>query len=166
MANRVVHFEFISPEAGRLQRFYSEVFDWKINTDNPMNYGMVDTGEKDYGIQGGIGAPGPFGTGHVTIYIEVPNVEAALARALEAGATVAMEKIVLPGGGPGQETILAQFYDPTGNRVGLSQMHARPAAAAAKPARKAAAKAKPKAKAKAKPKAKAKAKPKAKRGRR
>ena len=132
-----------------------------IDTSNPMNYGMVDTGAKDYGIQGGIGAPGPFGAGHVTFYVEVDDVDKALEKAVAAGGTVVMPKINI-GGPPGQETILAQFTDPFGNRYGLSQRHAQPAAAAARPARKAAAKAKPKAKPKAKAKAKPKAKPKAK----
>jgi predicted enzyme related to lactoylglutathione lyase len=167
MPNRVVHFEIISPEAEKIQRFFADVFDWAINTANPMNYGMVDTGAKDYGIQGGIAAPGPFGSGHVTFYIEVDDVDKALERAVAAGGTIAMPKINI-GGAPGQETILAQFTDPLGNRYGLSQRAAQPAAAVAsrKPAKKAAkAKAKPKAKVKAKPKAKPKAKAK-KRGRR
>jgi hypothetical protein len=171
MPNRVVHFEIISSEAQRIQKFFADVFDWAINTANPMNYGMVDTGAKDYGIQGGIAAPGPLGDGHITFYVEVDDVDAALAKAVAAGGTVAMPKVNI-GGAPGQETILAQFTDPFGNRFGLSQRHAQPAAAAARPARKAAkAKAKPKVKAKAKPKpkarpkAKAKAKPKARRRR-
>ncbi len=159
MPNRVVHFEIIHPEAQTIQRFFSDVFDWMIDTSNPMNYGMVNTGAKDYGIQGGIGGPGPFGNGHVTFYVEVDDVDKALAKAVAAGGTVAMPKINI-GGPPGQETILAQFTDPFGNRYGLSQHHAQPVAAAARPARKAAAKKKaaPKAKAKAKPKGKPKAK--------
>jgi uncharacterized protein len=168
MANRVVHFEIISPEAGKIQKFFSDVFDWAINTANPMNYGMVNTGAKDYGIQGGIAAPGPFGSNHITFYVEVDDVDKALERAVAAGGTVVMPKINI-GGEPGNESILAQFTDPLGNRYGLSQRHAPPAAAAARPARKAAkkakAKAKPKAKAKAKPKAKVKAKAKAKKRR-
>jgi uncharacterized protein len=156
MPNRVVHFEIISPEAERLQRFFAEVFDWAIDTANPMNYGMINTGARDYGIQGGIGAPGQFGSGHVTFYVEVEDIDAALAKAVEAGGAVAMPKTNI-GGTPGQETILAQFTDPFGNRYGLSQRHVQPAAARARPARKAAPKAK--AKPKAKPKAKAKAKP-------
>ena len=140
MPNRVVHFEIISPEAEKIQKFFADVFDWAINTANPMGYGMVDTGAKDYGIQGGIAAPGPFGNGHITFYVEVDDVDAALAKAVAAGGTVAMPKINI-GGAPGQETILAQFTDPLGNRYGLSQRHAqpRPAAAAARRPRKKAA---------------------------
>jgi uncharacterized protein len=183
MPNPVVHFEFISPDAEALQQFFSDVFDWMIDANNPMSYGMVDTGVKDYGIQGGIGAPGPFGSGHVTIYVEVGDIDAILSRVAAAGGEVVMPKMALPG----SETVLAQFRTPTGHIIGLSERHAAPAATKAKPAKKAAAKAKParkaatriaakppkkaaaasaaKTKAKAKPaaKGKAKAKPKARR---
>jgi uncharacterized protein len=165
MPNRVVHFEIISPEAERLQRFFAEVFDWAIDTSNPMNYGMVNTGARDYGIQGGIGGPGAFGSSHVTFYVEVDDIDAALAKAVEAGGAVAMPKMNI-GGAPGQETILAQFTDPFGNRYGLSQRHTQPAPARARPARKVAPKAKAKATPKARPKVKAKAKPARKAGRR
>ncbi len=52
MANPVVHFEIIGRDGAALNRFYGEVFGWTINADNPMNYGMVDTGGQ--GINGGI----------------------------------------------------------------------------------------------------------------
>src|SRR6185437_3255814 len=102
MANRVVHFEIIHPEAAQIQKFFADVFDWAINTANPMNYGMVDTGAKDYGIQGGIAAPGPFGDGHITFYVEVDDVDAALAKAVAAGGTIALPKINI-GGAPGAQ---------------------------------------------------------------
>jgi hypothetical protein len=133
MPNPVVHFEFISPDAEALQRFFSDVFDWMIDAGNPMNYGMVDTGVKDYGIQGGVGAPGPFGSGHVTIYVEVEDIDTALAKIAAAGGEIVMPKMTIPG----SATTLAQFRAPTGHIIGLSERHAAPAPAAApKPARK------------------------------
>jgi uncharacterized protein len=150
MPNPVVHFEFISPEAERLQRFFADVFDWMIDAGNPMKYGMVNTGVKDYGIQGGVGAPGPFGAGHVTIYVEVADIDKTLAKAAAAGGSVVLPKMAIPGG----QTVLAQFRTPTGHLIGLSQRHAAP-----RPARKAAAKAKPATGAAATAKSKAKAKP-------
>src|SRR6185312_5460176 len=78
MANRVVHFEIIHPEAAQIQKFFADVFDWAINTANPMNYGMVDTGAKDYGIQGGIAAPGTCGDGRITFYGAVASGAAAV----------------------------------------------------------------------------------------
>jgi uncharacterized protein len=36
-----VHFEVIGKDGAKLQRYYSELFGWEINADNPMKYGMV-----------------------------------------------------------------------------------------------------------------------------
>ena len=62
---------------------------WKVDASNPMNYGIVaregNTNPEGIGIAGGIAA-GPEGyEGHVTFYIEVPDVEAALAKAESLG---------------------------------------------------------------------------------
>ena len=50
MGNPVVHFEVLGKDGEALQSFYSDLFDWKINADNPMNYGIVDTGGEGPGI--------------------------------------------------------------------------------------------------------------------
>lgn len=74
-------FELLGADAGRSQRFYTEIFGWQI-TGAGAGYGMVDTGTSR-GIRGGIGAgdPGPW----VTVYASVLNVAAALDRAAELG---------------------------------------------------------------------------------
>jgi uncharacterized protein len=41
MGQPVVHFEIIGADGRALQRYYSELFGWEINVDNPMNYGIV-----------------------------------------------------------------------------------------------------------------------------
>ena len=41
MGQPVVHLEAIGKDGERLQRYYSELFGWQIDADNPMNYGMV-----------------------------------------------------------------------------------------------------------------------------
>src|SRR2546425_9872212 len=58
MANPVVHFEVTGEDGKKLQDFYSGVFGWKVNADNPMNYGIVDAGETGGGIGGGNSAGG------------------------------------------------------------------------------------------------------------
>ena len=35
MPNPVVHFEVVSPDGEAAQKFYSELFDWKLDTNNP-----------------------------------------------------------------------------------------------------------------------------------
>jgi predicted enzyme related to lactoylglutathione lyase len=113
-----VHFEVIGKDGGKLQSYYAELFGWQINAENPMSYGIVaregNTNPDGVGIGGGIGT-GPEGyAGHVTFYVEVPDVEAALAKAESLGGTRMMgpERIM-----DGVE--LGQFSDPEGHVVGL-----------------------------------------------
>ena len=42
MGQPVVHFEVIGKDGEKLRSYYSERFDWEINADNEMNYGLVD----------------------------------------------------------------------------------------------------------------------------
>lgn len=117
MGQPVVHFEIIGKDGDALRSFYSELFDWEINADNPMNYGTVDREsvltEDGTGIGGGVagyeGVPGG-----VTFYVAVPDLEAALAKAEELGGKRKM--------GPDKVTEgveIAQFEDPEGHTIGL-----------------------------------------------
>ena len=116
MPNPVTHFEVIGRDGERLKEFYSRVFKWKINSDNPMNYGMVSA-DGGQGIGGGIsGFPGEEGHRGVTFYVEVPDLNAALGEIEAAGGKIVMHPDDVPGG-----PRLAQFTDPEGNRIGLTQ---------------------------------------------
>jgi predicted enzyme related to lactoylglutathione lyase len=118
MGQPVVHFEVIGKDGDRLQSYYSELFGWEIDSDNPMGYGIVpredNVNADGAGIGGGVGA-GPEGYGgHVTFYVEVPDVEAALAKAESLGGTRVM--------GPDQvmEGLeIGQFNDPEGHTIGV-----------------------------------------------
>ena len=112
MGQPVIHFEVIGQDGAKLQKYYSELFGWQINADNPVGYGMVSGNGK--GIAGGVGK-GPEGyAGHVTFYVEVPDVEAALAKAESLGGTRVMgpEKVM-------DMVELGQFTDPEGHLIGL-----------------------------------------------
>ena len=113
MPNPVVHFEVTGKDGKKLQDFYSGVFGWKINADNPMQYGIVDAGDTGGGIGGGISA-GDGGTGQVTFYIAVDNPQAYLDEVESQGGKTVMPVTEIPG-----MVILAQFADPEGNIVGL-----------------------------------------------
>jgi uncharacterized protein len=118
MGQPVVHFEIIGKDGEKLQSYYSELFGWEIDSNNPMKYGIVpregNVTPEGIGIGGGV-ATGPDGyEGHVTFYIEVPDVEASLAKAESLGGTRVM--------GPDQvmEGLeVGQFTDPEGHLVGL-----------------------------------------------
>ena len=55
--------------------------------------------------------------GHVTWYVEVPDVEAALAKAEKLGGQRLMGPDTVPGGGP----TLGQITDPEGHLIGVVQ---------------------------------------------
>ena len=120
MGQAVVHFEIVARDATKLQDYYGELFGWRVDTDNPVGYGLVsreeNTSADGIGIGGGIGQ-GPDGyDGHVTFYVQVADVEAALARAESLGGTRMMgpEEVA-----PGVEVGL--FSDPEGHVVGLTK---------------------------------------------
>ena len=120
MGNPVVHFEVIGKDGAALQRYYSELFGWEIDSNNPLNYGIVaregNVSGDGIGIGGGIGV-GPEGyPGHVTFYVEVPDVEAALAQAESLGGKRLMgpDKVA-------ENTEIGQFADPEGHVVGVTQ---------------------------------------------
>ena len=84
MGQPVIHFEVIGKDGDALRSFYSTLFDWEIDANNPMNYGVVqrdgNTTPDGMGIGGGV-AQGPDGYGgHVTFYVDTPDIEAALPR--------------------------------------------------------------------------------------
>jgi len=112
MGNPVVWFEINGRDPARLHDFYRKVFGWTIEADNPMSYGFVQTGSEE-GIQGAI-ATGQGSRG-VTIFLGTDNVQAALDRAVAAGA-----EVVAPVGGIPGVVQVAQFRDPEGNCIGLS----------------------------------------------
>jgi predicted enzyme related to lactoylglutathione lyase len=118
MGQPVVHFEVIGKDADQLRGYYSELFGWEIDANNPMNYGTIqregNTNADGAGIGGGIGQ-GPEGyDGHVTFYVEVPDVEAALAKAESLGGSRMMGPEVMAEG-----VEIGLFNDPEGHVVGV-----------------------------------------------
>jgi uncharacterized protein len=114
----VVHFEIIGQDADRLRGYYSDLFGWKIDANNPANYGIVqregNTDGDGVGIGGGVGK-GPEGyAGHVTFYVGVPDVEAALAKAESLGGTRMMGPEE-----PMEGVEIGLFNDPEGHTVGV-----------------------------------------------
>ena len=109
----VVHFEIRGKDAKRLQEFYATIFGWKIDTNNPMNYGFVapGVGGPPEGVGGGITqADTPL----VTIYVQVASLDETLAKVEELGG----KSVTPPTDVPGAPTI-AHFEDPEGNVMGL-----------------------------------------------
>ncbi len=118
MGQPVVHFEIVAQDPETLRAYYTNLFGWEFDSNNPMNYGIVprdaNVNADGVGIGGGVG-PAPEGyPGHVTFYVEVPDVEAALAKAESLGGSRMM----------GPEQVMEQveiglFNDPEGHVVGV-----------------------------------------------
>jgi uncharacterized protein len=75
-------FEVLGSSAESTQRFYAELFGWKVTDPGFPGYGMADTGA-GRGIQGGLGSGDQ--ASWATIYASVPDVEQVLARAGQLG---------------------------------------------------------------------------------
>jgi uncharacterized protein len=115
MANPVTWFEIIGKDAVGLQKFYGEIFDWKLSPPVPEMgmYSMLDN--EGRGINGGIGTGGDQLGSLVTIYIEVDDPQTYLDKVNQAGGKTVHPVTEIPGAG----VTFAQFADPEGHVVGL-----------------------------------------------
>ena len=113
MGQPVAYFEIVSPDHERAQKFYGELFSWKVGEAMPDMgfYGLVD-GESS-GLAGGIGQE-PDGSTRVTVYVQVPDLSATLDQAVAMGGKIVMPPMEIPG-----VVTLAQLADPDGNVIGL-----------------------------------------------
>jgi len=111
MPHRVVHFEILGKDQKLLEEFYKGIFNWEID---PIaeDYSLAKPGS---GINGGIGAMGD-GRVHVTFYVAVADVAAALALIESKGGQKAYGPLPTPDGG-----LFAGFLDPEGHLIGLVQ---------------------------------------------
>jgi predicted enzyme related to lactoylglutathione lyase len=127
--NRVVHFEIHASDPERAIKFYTQVFGWEIKewvvpgVELPQEnrYWMAHTGnEKEPGIHGGLvirRGPEPVEGQPVNSFvctIEINSVDRYLEKAVEAGGTIAVPKMPIPGVG-----WLAYCKDTEGNLFGI-----------------------------------------------
>jgi predicted enzyme related to lactoylglutathione lyase len=111
-ARPVVHWEIEAQDLESQRRFYADLFNWEIGDGPIMSIGA------------GFGGPEPGPAGHlrqssrsgVTLYIQVKDLAASLAQAVDLGGHVVMEPIDIPNG-----PTLAAITDPEGNPVTLVQ---------------------------------------------
>ncbi len=113
MGSPVVHFEVVGKDAQALQSFYKDAFDWQMQPAIP-NYALAFPGGGDSGINGGIGATMDGSAGHVTFYVEVPDLEATLSKIESLGGSRVMDPTDVPEG-----PRIAMFSDPEGHLVGI-----------------------------------------------
>ena len=112
MGNPVVHFEVVGRDAEALQAFYRDAFGWQMQPSGP-GYAMAYPGVEG-GVNGGVGAAPGGGAGHVTFYVEVPDLEATLSGIEDLGGSRVVGPMDVPEG-----PRIAMFADPEGHVVGL-----------------------------------------------
>jgi len=108
-----MQWQILAKQPDKLADFYTKLFGWDIDTNNALNYRMVDTGS-ERGINGGIWPAPPQGQSMVSLYVEVDDVGAYVSRATELGGKVVMPPQHLPDG-----DIMAIVLDVEGIPVGI-----------------------------------------------
>lgn len=98
MANPVTHWQLVTTDPEKAERFYTKLFGWKVNADNPLGCRMVTTGGAG-GIDGGIWPAPPEANSFVQLHVEVEDVAASVEKATSLGATVIIPPQQLPDGG-------------------------------------------------------------------
>jgi predicted enzyme related to lactoylglutathione lyase len=113
---RVNYFEIPADNPDRATKFYSEVFNWKIEKwAGPMDYWLVTTGtEPEPGIDGGIAKRSDLNA--VTNTIGVTSLDEAMDKVVAAGGKVVKPKTTIPGFG-----YMAYCLDTEGNTFGIME---------------------------------------------
>lgn len=109
----IAHIEFSATDPEKADKFYQELFGWKLETMPQMDYVIFET-EPDLG--GGFPRVDneTIKPGDVIVYVHTDDIQASLAMVETLDGKVLLPKTEIP-------TIgwYALFADPTGNRVAL-----------------------------------------------
>jgi hypothetical protein len=114
MGNPIVHWELMVGDVQKAKTFYTAVFDWTISETPMPGYSSIDTGTSPPG--GMMARPEAAPMPSLNTYFSVQDVDATLAKALAAGATLIAPKTPIPEIG-----YWAMFTDPEGIPIGIFQ---------------------------------------------
>jgi predicted enzyme related to lactoylglutathione lyase len=118
MACPVMQWQILAKDPEGASAFYAGLFGWRVNSDNPLGYRVVDTGSTD-GIHGGIWPSPAEGHNFVQLFIQVDSVTDYVQKAERLGARAIIPPQTLPEGG-----VLAIMQDPQGIPFGLMSARA------------------------------------------
>jgi predicted enzyme related to lactoylglutathione lyase len=114
MANPFVHVELATQDLAKSKKFYTALFDWKLEEFPGMDYTIIKVGE---GTGGGmIKKPDPGIPDMWLPYILVDDVKASTQKARALGATIAKDLTEVPGRG-----WFSVIVDPNGAAFALWQ---------------------------------------------
>jgi len=116
LANPFVHVELNTPEPEKSKSFYSQLFQWKLETvPNPAvpsgSYTMIEVGS---GTGGGIMKQVLGGPSGWLAYVEVDDIRATTQKAAQLGGKIMKDITEVPGMG-----WFSFIQDPTGSVLGL-----------------------------------------------
>ncbi len=114
MPNHPINYiELSAQDPAASDKFYAQVFDWKIEAAPGMDYRMFTA---EGGPSGGFVKPDGkmYKPGDVIVYIDTDDIDSTLKKIQAAGGKVLQPKTDIPGVG-----WFAFFADPGGNRIGL-----------------------------------------------
>ena len=116
MGNPFVHVELTTSDLAKAKDFYTQLFDWKLEeyTGDGQPYFMVATGSDPMG--GMMGLPMPGVPVAWSVYIQVEDLDAAIAKLVKLGGKVWKERTEVPDMG-----WFAIASDPQGANFGLWQ---------------------------------------------
>lgn len=105
--------QYSGPDTAAAKKFYGDVLGWTI-ADMPMQDGSKYSGIMVSEAPIGGFSPMPEETGAWTIYITVPDVDAATQKAKDADATILAGPVDIPGVGR-----MTTLVDPSGARMAM-----------------------------------------------
>jgi len=111
MGNPIIHFEIGGRDSGATQKFFTDLFGWKIEQMGPAAMIMAE-GENSIG--GHISSLGHEPHNYVTVYAQTDDIPGTLAKAEELGGKTMIPETEVPTQG-----WFAWFTDLDGNIIGL-----------------------------------------------
>ena len=120
--DKVVHFEIPYDDLERAKIFYSEIFNWRIQTIPEMNYNIIHTvavDDKQMPLKSGAINEGMYkrdenSSQTPVLVIDVQSIEETLNKVKKKGGIIFREKIAVEDMG-----FYAQVKDSEGNIIGL-----------------------------------------------
>ncbi len=112
MKNAFCHIEIMTTNLKRAEKFYGDLFGWKINSEAMSKYSLFETPNPPGGGIAEVPKVNP-GDG-LMLYVEVDDIPKYLSKAASIGGNQVTPKTDIPNIG-----WFGVFADPDGNKIGL-----------------------------------------------
>ena len=113
MAHKIVHWELMGADGKGMRTFYHDMFGWALDAVPGFGDYYVTTGDET-GVGGAVGQGQENMPNYQAMYVEVPDIDAHMAKIEAAGGKTVVPRTVVP-----DTVVFGLFTDPAGNMVGL-----------------------------------------------